>query len=243
MTNSPKSKPARSNQKSASWIIRRLWSEHVQGYWPQLLLAFLLLSLLAATSGAYPLIIKYSFETLSTGRYDVPLVGDGRHRCGDEPQRRHRLSAVGADEPDQHQYGPGHAEAAVWAYSARRFRAAAAGAARPASVAYRQRSWRDPGRYHGRVHDGDQRCADRYRPGGLDVLSRLDDVARRGGVLSAGRAADIEHRQDNPQERIPDRTADRQLDLGSCRASFVAASDQDVPAGELCHLEDERRVR
>ena len=31
------------------------------------MLAFLLLSLLAATAGAYPLIIKYSFETLSTG--------------------------------------------------------------------------------------------------------------------------------------------------------------------------------
>ena len=67
MTNSPKSKPARPTSRSALWITRRLWSEHVRAYWPQLLLAFLLLSLLAATAGAYPLIIKYSFETLSTG--------------------------------------------------------------------------------------------------------------------------------------------------------------------------------
>ncbi len=67
MTNSPKSKPARPTSRSAYWITRRLWSEHVRAYWPQLLLAFLLLSLLAATAGAYPLIIKYSFETLSTG--------------------------------------------------------------------------------------------------------------------------------------------------------------------------------
>ena len=67
MTNDPNSKLARPNYKSAYWIMRRLWSEHVRGYWPQLLLAFLLLSLLAATTGSYPLIIKYSFESLSGG--------------------------------------------------------------------------------------------------------------------------------------------------------------------------------
>ncbi|MGO9485186.1 MAG: ABC transporter ATP-binding protein [Rhodomicrobium sp.] len=67
MTNSPKSKPARPNQKSAYWIMRRLWPEHVQKYWLQLLLAFALLALLASTQGAYPLIIKYSFESLSNG--------------------------------------------------------------------------------------------------------------------------------------------------------------------------------
>jgi subfamily B ATP-binding cassette protein MsbA len=67
MTNSPKSKLARPTPRSAYWITRRLWSEHIRGYWPQLLLAFLLLSVLAATQGAYPLIIKYSFESLSTG--------------------------------------------------------------------------------------------------------------------------------------------------------------------------------
>ena len=67
MTNSPKSKPAKPSHKNAYWIVRRLWSEHIWPYWPQLLLAFLVLSLLAATSGVYPLIIKYSFETLSGG--------------------------------------------------------------------------------------------------------------------------------------------------------------------------------
>ncbi len=67
MTNSPKSKPARPNQKSAYWIMRRLWPEHIQKYWLQLLVAFALLSLLASTQGAYPLIIKYSFESLSNG--------------------------------------------------------------------------------------------------------------------------------------------------------------------------------
>ncbi len=67
MTNDPKSKPARPTYGSAYWIMRRMWSEHIWGYWPRLLLAFLLLSLLAATSGAYPLIIKYSFEMLSGG--------------------------------------------------------------------------------------------------------------------------------------------------------------------------------
>ncbi len=47
--------------------MRRLWPEHVQKYWLQLLLAFALLALLASTQGAYPLIIKYSFESLSNG--------------------------------------------------------------------------------------------------------------------------------------------------------------------------------
>jgi subfamily B ATP-binding cassette protein MsbA len=55
------------DHKNAYWIMRRLWHEHVRGYWPQLLLALFLLSLLAAASGAYPLIIKYSFESLSGG--------------------------------------------------------------------------------------------------------------------------------------------------------------------------------
>lgn len=67
MNSSSKPKPDLQAHKNAYWIMRRLWSDHVRAYWAQLLLAFLLLSLLAGTSGAYPLIIKYSFETLSTG--------------------------------------------------------------------------------------------------------------------------------------------------------------------------------
>jgi ATP-binding cassette, subfamily B, bacterial MsbA len=44
-----------------------LWREHVRVYWLQLLLAFVLMSMLASASGAYPIVIKYSFEKLSNG--------------------------------------------------------------------------------------------------------------------------------------------------------------------------------
>jgi ATP-binding cassette, subfamily B, bacterial MsbA len=53
--------------KSSLSMMRRLWTEHVRGYLPQLGLAFVLISLLAATTGAYPLVIKYSFDMLSSG--------------------------------------------------------------------------------------------------------------------------------------------------------------------------------
>ncbi|MGO9472264.1 MAG: ABC transporter ATP-binding protein [Rhodomicrobium sp.] len=48
-------------------MMRRLWSEHVRAYWLQLALALLLIALLAGTAGAYPLIIKYSYDMLSKG--------------------------------------------------------------------------------------------------------------------------------------------------------------------------------
>jgi ATP-binding cassette, subfamily B, bacterial MsbA len=67
MTGSQKSKQAPPNHKSAVWIAGRLWREHVRAYWLQLLLAFVLMSLLASASGAYPIVIKYSFEKLSNG--------------------------------------------------------------------------------------------------------------------------------------------------------------------------------
>ena len=152
------------------------------------------------------------------GRHHLPLVDHGDRCRGDEPQGRGRLSTVARDEPDQHRSGPRYAEAAVRAYPPRRLRTAAAGAARPATVAHRQRPRQHPDRDHGRVHDGHPGCADRDRARGLDVLSRLGHDACRGGVLSAGGAAHIEHRADDPEERIPDRTADRQLDLRSRRA-------------------------
>ena len=47
--------------------MRHLWSEHVQAYWLQLALALVLISLLAATAGSYPVIIKYSYDMLSKG--------------------------------------------------------------------------------------------------------------------------------------------------------------------------------
>jgi subfamily B ATP-binding cassette protein MsbA len=62
-----KSKPPRPNHRNAFWIMRRLWSDHIRAYWLQLMLALVLISLLAGTTGAYPLIIKYSLDMLSKG--------------------------------------------------------------------------------------------------------------------------------------------------------------------------------
>ena len=45
----------------------RLWLDHIRAYWFRLALALALLSLLAGTAGAYPLIIKYSYDMLSGG--------------------------------------------------------------------------------------------------------------------------------------------------------------------------------
>ena len=47
--------------------MRKLWTGHVRNYVPKLILAFILMSMLAATTGAYPLIIKYSYDMLSSG--------------------------------------------------------------------------------------------------------------------------------------------------------------------------------
>src|SRR6516225_5653190 len=62
-----KSKPSRPNHRNAFWIMRRLWTDHIRAYWLQLMAAFLLISVLAGTTGAYPLIIKYSYDMLSKG--------------------------------------------------------------------------------------------------------------------------------------------------------------------------------
>jgi subfamily B ATP-binding cassette protein MsbA len=67
MANSSKIKAKRPDHKNSIWMMRRLWSEHVQSYLPQLMLAFALITLLAGTTGAYPLIIKYSYDMLSSG--------------------------------------------------------------------------------------------------------------------------------------------------------------------------------
>ncbi len=48
--------------------MRRLWSEHVRAYVPQLILALVLISLLAGITGLYPVIIKYSYDMLSSGK-------------------------------------------------------------------------------------------------------------------------------------------------------------------------------
>lgn len=67
MAKKQKLNPKRPDHKNAFWMMRRLWSEHVRAYLPQLALAFILMSLLAGTTGAYPLIIKYSYDMLSSG--------------------------------------------------------------------------------------------------------------------------------------------------------------------------------
>ena len=57
----------RPKHKNSIWMMRRLWSEHVRAYLPQLILAFILISLLAGITGLYPVIIKYSYDMLSSG--------------------------------------------------------------------------------------------------------------------------------------------------------------------------------
>jgi subfamily B ATP-binding cassette protein MsbA len=67
MKTTPKPEPSRPNHRNSFWIMRRLWLDHIRAYWLQLVLALVLLSLLAGTTGAYPLIIKYSYDMLSKG--------------------------------------------------------------------------------------------------------------------------------------------------------------------------------
>jgi ATP-binding cassette, subfamily B, bacterial MsbA len=57
----------RPKHKNSAWMMRRLWSEHVRGYLPQLILALVFITLLAAITGAYPIIIKYSYDMLASG--------------------------------------------------------------------------------------------------------------------------------------------------------------------------------
>lgn len=47
--------------------MRRLWSDHVRAHLPQLIFAFVLITMLAGITGAYPVIIKYSYDMLSSG--------------------------------------------------------------------------------------------------------------------------------------------------------------------------------
>ena len=243
MTNSPKSKPARPNHKSAYWITRRLWSEHVRAYWPQLLLAFLLLSLLAATAGAYPLIIKYSFETLSTGDttflwwvMGVIVAVTSLKGAVDYLQNvlTSRISInLGLDMQKR-----------LFAHI---LRADFERLLREPPGQLLSRIGNDLGSIQGAIMAV-------FTTAIKDVMTvialagsmfYLDWVMTLAVVLFYPLAvlADIEHRAVDPEERIPDRAADGQLNLGSRRASFLAASDQDFPAGELCHRENEWRVR
>ena len=48
-------------------LLLRFWTSWVAGRWRELLVAFVLMSIVAATTGAYPLIIKQSYDMLTRG--------------------------------------------------------------------------------------------------------------------------------------------------------------------------------
>ena len=52
-------------------LLARCWRDWVAGRWRALLLALALMGLVAAATGAYPLIIKYSYDMLGGGRTDM----------------------------------------------------------------------------------------------------------------------------------------------------------------------------
>ncbi len=61
--------PLRLNDQTVS-LTRRAWNEWVVKYWRQLLVALVFMATMAAATGTYPLIIKYSYDTLSAGAID-----------------------------------------------------------------------------------------------------------------------------------------------------------------------------
>ena len=52
-------------------LIGRFWRDWVRPRWRELIVAFVLTALLAAATGAYPMIIKQSFDTLTKGQSDA----------------------------------------------------------------------------------------------------------------------------------------------------------------------------
>ncbi len=46
-------------------LLKRIWQSWIAKYWMQLLLVFVMMGLLAAANGAYPIIIKYSYDILA----------------------------------------------------------------------------------------------------------------------------------------------------------------------------------
>ena len=199
-----------------------MWSEHIRGYWPRLLLAFLLLSLLAATSGAYPLIIKYSFEMLSGGDTsflwwimgiivavtslkggvdDLQSILTSRISIdlGLDMQKRLFAHILRADFERLQREPPGQLLSRI---------GNDLGSIQTAIMAVFTTAIRD-------VLTVIALAASMFY---LDWVMTLAVVA----FVSVGGAAHIEHRADDPEERIPDRTADGQLDLRSRRAFVVA---------------------
>jgi subfamily B ATP-binding cassette protein MsbA len=55
-----------------SWsLLKRTWRDWVRQHWRALIVSSLLTGVVAASSGAYPLIIKYAFNALGPGRMDL----------------------------------------------------------------------------------------------------------------------------------------------------------------------------
>ena len=58
------------NKQLARAIIARLWQGWIRRYLPRLVGALLLMALVAASAGAYPVLTKYIFNALANGRAD-----------------------------------------------------------------------------------------------------------------------------------------------------------------------------
>jgi ATP-binding cassette, subfamily B, bacterial MsbA len=52
-------------------LLTRFWTSWVKGRWRELLVAFLLMAVVAATTGAYPIIIKHSYDLLMSAKAGV----------------------------------------------------------------------------------------------------------------------------------------------------------------------------
>ncbi|MEZ5924464.1 MAG: ABC transporter ATP-binding protein [Hyphomicrobiaceae bacterium] len=52
-------------------LLRRTWRDWVRGHWKALIVSSLLTGIVAASSGAYPLIIKFAFNSLGPGKVDL----------------------------------------------------------------------------------------------------------------------------------------------------------------------------
>ncbi|MFO1172635.1 MAG: ABC transporter ATP-binding protein [Hyphomicrobiaceae bacterium] len=58
-----------------SWsLLKRTWRDWVRGQWKELVVSSLLTAVIAASSGAYPLIIKFAFNSLGPGKLDLLWV-------------------------------------------------------------------------------------------------------------------------------------------------------------------------
>ena len=66
-----KNKPALEFDAQTRGLLRRFWNEWASDKWRELLVAFVLMAIVAATTGAYPLIIKNSYDMLTRGEPGV----------------------------------------------------------------------------------------------------------------------------------------------------------------------------